>query len=79
MKDYYSKREYSNRKGWHKVCMVKIICDKCKHTIIDTTEDDAYERQLSEKYAGLNYGTHECAYCRKTRERAYDLYVTRPH
>jgi hypothetical protein len=52
-----------------------IICDKCS-IIIATVYTQAQEEAASMRFQGMNNGEHECDNCRKSRERAYDGYVT---
>lgn len=53
----------------------EIICDYCSTVIgVDEPEDD---NQLSQKYAGMNNGQHECSDCKKHRQYQYDAYVTK--
>jgi hypothetical protein len=64
---------------YHGKMMVQLICDNCETVITETDEQTMYNQNLSQLYAGMNTGTHECPSCKKSRERAYDVYVTTQH
>lgn len=54
---------------------VRFTCDGCRAFLGDAPENSLEHYRLNEECAGMNGGTHECTSCRKTRERAYDMWV----
>jgi len=71
------REEFWKGSTWYGHKRVRIICDKCETVIGD--EPEGRNEELSEKYEGMNTGTHECTRCRTGRERAYDVWVTTYH